>query len=286
MYASANRWTAAMRSSGASRGHSPSSKVGAGRGDGPVDVGGRRLGHPADDLFGVRARSLRSRRRPPGRPIRHRCTASRARSRTTPPEDLRCGPFYSIGSIRSTRRSPARSRERHRNLFQIWRAPSDEQRHGVDISSRLFSRNRAFDDISRWDRPPRRRDHDLARAGGRVLPHVREHRERGHRSERRHGHRRQLLRARRSRRHQHRQHDDAPEPRLVADRRRSPDSRRASSSLPASIDNAGAAAGQLALTTAYDERRAAAAHRDHRPRDLTGLTLQGGVYAGLRPRLR
>ena len=55
---SLKRWTAAMRSSGDRRGHSPSSNARAGGGDGPVDVGGGALGHAADDLLGVRRDDL------------------------------------------------------------------------------------------------------------------------------------------------------------------------------------------------------------------------------------
>jgi hypothetical protein len=48
---------------------------------------------------------------------------------------------------------------------------------------------------------------------------------------------------------------------------------------PGVVDNAGAAAGQLALTTAYDNA-AGRALTATVTANLTGLTLQGGVYAG------
>ena len=49
--------------------------------------------------------------------------------------------------------------------------------------------------------------------------------------------------------------------------------------VPGVVDNAGAAAGQLALTTAYDNAAGRVLNATV-PADLTGLTLQGGVYAG------
>jgi Ice-binding-like len=49
--------------------------------------------------------------------------------------------------------------------------------------------------------------------------------------------------------------------------------------VPGVIDHAGAAAGQLALTTAYDDAHDRALTATVTA-DLTGLTLQGGVYAG------
>ena len=49
--------------------------------------------------------------------------------------------------------------------------------------------------------------------------------------------------------------------------------------VPGVVDNAGAAAGQLALTTAYDNAAGRVLNATV-PANLTGLTLQGGVYAG------